>query len=203
MGNQTDFWAVVRNRRSVRSFTDQPVEQILLEKLIEAGTRAPNAHNRQSWRFVVLTDRQKMVDLAEQMGVDYYQALLKSSGNPSEAQRRVEQRHQRLTGAPVVVVLCVDTADLDHYDDDNRRDGEYLMAVQSAAMAGSYMLLAAQALGLSGVWMCAPLFAPDRVRSALDLPETWVAQGLLLLGYPVETPEFRQRKPIDDVVRWG
>jgi nitroreductase len=98
--------------------------------------------------------------------------------------------------------LCVDTADLDHYTDDSRNDGEYLMAVQSTAMAGGHMLLASQALGLAGVWMCAPLFAPDRVRSALELPDTWLAQGLLLIGFPAEEPDIRQRKPLKDVTRW-
>jgi len=202
MRNEIGFWEVVESRRSVRSFQDKPIDRQLLEKVLETGTRAPNAHNRQSWRFVTLTGKPAMENLAVQMGIEYRQALLKGGASPSEADHRVEKRRQRLTGAPVVVVLCVDSADLDQYSDNARTEGEYLMAVQSAAMAGSHMLLAAQALGLAGVWMCAPLFAPESVRVALDLPATWVAQGLLLLGYPDEEPEFRQRKPLAEVTRW-
>ncbi|HAY85131.1 MAG TPA: nitroreductase [Chloroflexi bacterium] len=202
MKDEIGFWKVVDNRRSVRRFKDKPVDRSLLERVIQTGTRAPNAHNRQSWRFVVLTGKQDMECLAEEMGIDYRKALLESGFSPADAQERVEKRRQRLTGAPAVVVLCVDTADLNLYKSKDRSEGEYLMAVQSAALAGGHMLLAAQALGLAGVWMCAPLFTPKRVRSAFELPETWHAQGLLLLGYAAEAPEFRLRKPLSEVTRW-
>ena len=76
------------------------------------------------------------------------------------------------------------------------------MAVQSAALAGGHLLLAAQALGLGGVWMCAPLFVPEVVQTALGLPADWIAQGMLLLGYPDESPDGRPRKSISEVVRW-
>lgn len=199
---QPGFWNVVENRRSVRQFSDRIVERRLLEKVIETGTLAPNAHNRQSWRFLILTQKEIMLQLAEEMGIDFRSALINNGASAEEAQERVEKRRQRLTSAPAVVILCVDTADLDQYSSQHRSEGEYLMAVQSAALAGGHMLLAGQALGLAGVWMCAPLFAPDRVQAVLDLPETWLAQGLLLIGYPEQEPRARQRKPMEEVCRW-
>ena len=199
---QPGFWNVVENRRSVRQFSGRAVERHLLEKVIETGTLAPNAHNRQSWRFLIITHRQVMLKLADEMGVDYHSALINSGLSAEEVQERVEKRRLRLTSAPAVVVLCVDTADLDQYSSKHRSDGEYLMAVQSAALAGGHMLLAAQALSLAGVWMCAPLFAPQRVQAVLDLPETWLAQGLLLIGYPEQEPRVRQRKRMEEISRW-
>jgi len=199
---QPGFWNVVENRRSVRQFSDRAVERHLLEKVIETGTLAPNAHNRQSWRFLILTQKEVMLKLAEEMGVDYHSALINSGMSTEEVQERVEKRRVRLTSAPAVVVLCVDTADLDQFSSQHRSDGEYLMAVQSAALAGGHMLLAGQALGLAGVWMCAPLFAPKRVQAVFDLPETWLAQGLLLIGYPEQEPKVRQRKRMEEVSRW-
>ena len=197
-----DLWQVVENRRSVRQFTDQPVEKALIEKILQTGTRAPNAHNRQSWRFAVLTEKTDMVRMAEAMGQDYQQVLLDGGMTPDEVAERARMRVARLTGAPVVIVVCVDTSDLDGYSDENRDTGEYLMAVQSAALAGGHMLLAAQALGLAGVWLCGPLFAPEKVRASLNLPDTWRAQGMLLIGNANESPSFRERKPLDEVVRW-
>ena len=199
---QSGFWNVVENRRSIRQFSDRPVEKPLLEKVVETGTLAPNAHNRQSWRFLILTQKEIMLQLAEEMGIDFRSALMNSGVSGEEVEERVEKRRVRLTSAPVVVVLCVDTADLDQYSSQHRSDGEYLMAVQSAALAGGHMLLAAQALGLAGVWMCAPLFAPQRVQAVLNLPETWLAQGLLLIGYPEQEPRARQRKPLEEICRW-
>jgi hypothetical protein len=48
--------------------------------------------------------------------------------------------------------------------------------------------------------MCAPLFAPEVVRSALDLPDTWQPQALILLGYPEVLPEARPRRPFSELV---
>ncbi len=202
MNEDIGFWKVINNRSSVRRFGTKIVDRNLLEKVIETGTRAPNAHNRQSWRFVILTEKSVMTRLADQMSLDYEKALLESGISPAAVLGQVNKRKERLTGAPVVVVLCVDTADLDVYQNENRNEGEYLMAVQSAALAGGYILLAAHALGLAGVWMCAPLFAQQKVREVLDLPDTWIAQGLLLLGYQAEMPEIRQRKELSEVTKW-
>ena len=83
----------------------------------------------------------------------------------------------RIAGAPVVVVVCLTLADMDHYPDARRAQAEYLMAVQSVAMAVQNLLLAAHAEGLGACWMCAPLFCGDAVRGALDLPGRLGAAG--------------------------
>ncbi|TES90202.1 MAG: hypothetical protein E3J88_04535, partial [Anaerolineales bacterium] len=70
------FWDVIGKRRSIRQFEPRPVARELIEKLLQAAILAPNAHNRQSWRFVVLTSSDDILRLAEGMGVDYHAALL-------------------------------------------------------------------------------------------------------------------------------
>jgi len=196
------FWEVLESRRSVRRFKPQPVEREIIERLLGAGVRAPNAHNNQSWRFAVLTEKADMARLVDAMRPDYEQALLDSRMDAATAAELADRRGARLTGAPLAVIICVAQDDLKSYDDETRSRGEELMAVQSAALAGGHILLAAQALGLGGVWMCAPMFVPEIVQTALDLPANWAAQGMLLLGYPDEAPELRPRKPIEEVVRW-
>ncbi|MFP4113004.1 MAG: nitroreductase family protein [Spirochaetota bacterium] len=62
----------IEKRASVRSYTDEPVSQEALDRILEAGRLAPSAKNRQSWRFVVVTDsdaRARMQDAA--FGQDY------------------------------------------------------------------------------------------------------------------------------------
>jgi len=199
---QIGFWDVLENRRSVRRFKPRPVEREVVETLLEAAVRAPNAHNNQSWRFAVLTEKTDMLRLVDAMRPDYEQALLESGMAAETAAEFADRRGARLTGAPLAVIICVACNDLKTYDDQVRSRGEELMAVQSAALAGGHLLLAAQALGLGGVWMCAPLFVPEVVQNSLGLPADWVAQGMLLLGYPDESPDGRPRKPISEVVRW-
>ncbi len=91
--------------------------------------------------------------------------------------------------------------DMDVYSDERRNLNEYLMAVQSTAMAGQNILLAAHDAGLGGCWMCAPLFCPEVVRDALDLPEDWQPQALLTIGYPAESRD-KTRRSLETSVVW-
>jgi F420 biosynthesis protein FbiB-like protein len=91
--------------------------------------------------------------------------------------------------------------DMDTYPDERRSRNEHLMAVQSTAMAGQNLLLAAHAMGLGTCWMCAPLFCPDIVRQTLALPRDWEPQGIIALGFPARIPT-KERKPVDGFLIW-
>jgi nitroreductase len=60
-----ETWDAVRARRNVRQYTDQPIPRPDLERVLEAGRRAPSASNWQPWDFVVVTDREQLVELAK------------------------------------------------------------------------------------------------------------------------------------------
>src|SRR4029077_18796347 len=100
------------------------------------------------------------------------------------------------TGAPVVIAVCFSLVDMDRYHDAARAAAERLMAVQSTAMAVQNLLLAATAHGLGACWMCAPLFCPEVVRTALDLAADWEPQALVTLGHPASTGKPATRKPV-------
>ncbi|GAB4581402.1 MAG: nitroreductase family protein [Anaerolineales bacterium] len=189
----------IRSRRSVRRFLPDPVPQTVIERLLKTGTFASSAHNRQPWRFAVLTTPKAKTRLADAMGAVFRRDLQADGLPPDEIEKQVTRSHTRLCEAPIVIMLCLTMADMDTYPDEKRQHAEYLMATQSVAMAGGTILLAAHAEGLGGVWVCAPLFAPDTVRRALSLPLDWEPQGMLLLGYPAVQPEARARKPIEQV----
>lgn len=188
----------ILSRRSVRRFLPDPVERSLLERVLEAAQWAPSAHNRQPWRFAVLTSEAARVKLGEAMGADFRRDLLASGLPLLEVEQQVERSCRRIREAPAAVLLCLEMTEMDTYPDRRRQEAEYLMAVQSAAMAGENLLLAAHTLGLGGVWVCAPLFAQETARAALGLPLDWQPQGLILLGYPAKFPEARPRRPLND-----
>jgi nitroreductase len=60
-----ETWDAVRSRRNVRQYTDQPIDRADLERILEAGRRAPSASNWQPWNFVVVTDRDQLTELAK------------------------------------------------------------------------------------------------------------------------------------------
>ena len=185
----TEFVKLAHGRRAIRRYTDQPVPPELLNQLLETATWAPSAHNRQPWRFAVLEAPASKEKLARAMG-QHLRADRTADGDPPEAiERDVARSFARITGAPVLIVVCLTLADMDRYPDGRRRQAERTMAVQSVAMAAQTLWLAAHAAGLGACWLCAPLFVPELVVETLHLPPDWEPQGLLTLGWPAEEKE--------------
>ncbi len=177
------------------------MSRALLERLLETATWAPSAHNRQPWRFAVLTTWADKDRLARAMG-QRLRADRQADGDPAGAiERDVARSHARITGAPVVVVLCLSLADMDRYPDEGRQQAERTMAVQSVAMAAQNLWLLAHEAGLGACWLCAPLFVPELVRTTLALPADWEPQGLMTLGWPAEQKE-KTRAPWESRVRF-
>ncbi len=196
-----DLHAWLRSRRSVRRFRPDTVPSDMVTRILETATWAPNAHNRQPWRFVQLSSHESRESLAGAMGTEFQRTLTAEGLTAHEISVQLERSRARILEAPVAILLCLDINVLDKYEDPARTQGEYLMGVQSVALAGGQLLLAAHAESLAGVWICAPLFTPAEISRSLGLPESWQAQGLILLGYPVKIPEERPRNSISDVRR--
>jgi coenzyme F420-0:L-glutamate ligase/coenzyme F420-1:gamma-L-glutamate ligase len=192
----------LRSRRSIRRFTEQLVETDLLKSIIATSTYAPSAHNSQPWRYAVIATQTKKKELAYGMAAEFERDLSRDGLSGEEIQKRLKRSRNRIEQAPVVIIICLDISGLDQYSDDRRQEAETIMGIQSTSMAGLQLLLAAEAEGLGGVWTCGPLFAPGSVRSVLHLPESWRPQGMILLGYPGETPQGKEIKPIAEVVKF-
>jgi nitroreductase len=133
------------------------------------------------------------------MSVEYRDALVADGTSAPNVAIAVGKAHAQIMSAAVVVIICVDPSEMDTYPDTKRQDAEMLMALQSAANAGTTLLLAAHAEGLGAVWNCAPLFAPAAVTHALDLPTTWQPQAMILIGVPSGTPTTRGRRALSEV----
>lgn len=195
------FWRLLQGRRSIRRYQDRPVARELIEQILTAALWAPSAHNRQPWRFCVVSDEDAKQRLSARMSEQWRRDLGADGADPVFIEKRVAISHARLTGAAALIVASVSMEEMDVYPDAKRADAEWIMAVQSTALACQNLLLAAHHFGLGACWMCAPLFVPDLVRSALDLPAAWHPQALITLGYPAETKE-KDRAPLDQRVIW-
>lgn len=194
----------LRSRRSVRRFKSTTVDMSILNRILETATYAPSAHNRQPWRFVILTRPESKIKLSEALAADFRHDLLAEGASNTEIESRINRSTARLTNSPVVVILCLDMSEMDIYSDvdGNRSKGERTMAVQSVASAGVLLMLSARAEGLDSFWTCAPLFAPQTVRETLNLTSSWEPQAMILMGYSAEIPAEKRLKPLGDVVRF-
>ncbi len=195
------FWHLIRGRRSIRRYTGETVPPELLTRILEAATWAPSAHNRQPWRFCVVTTDAVQEQLSARMAARWRADLSRDGVDASVIERRVAISHARITGAAALIVPSVSMEEMDSYPDARRDEAERLMAVQSVALATQNLLLAAHHYGLGACWMCAPLFVPDLVRNALGLSDAWQPQALITVGYPAEMKQ-KERAPIDTRVVW-
>jgi nitroreductase len=167
-----EFFEVVRARQSIRLFTSEPVEEEKLEAILDAAVnRAPSAGNMQSYRVYVVTrlsDRQAL--------------------------RKVARDREYMTSAPVVLVFCTDTG----HSAERYRERAARYSIQDAAIAATFAMLAATALGLASVPVGA--YDDDGVWKVLGEPEGIVPVLMLPIGYPAERPERRPRRPVSDLV---
>jgi coenzyme F420-0:L-glutamate ligase/coenzyme F420-1:gamma-L-glutamate ligase len=190
------------SRRSIRRYQpDRPVPREVLESILAAATYAPSAHNRQPWRFVVITSPDVRRDLALAMGARLRSDLMADNVPLDAIDKDTNRSFSRINGAPALVLACLSMIDMDKYPDEKRSAAERLMAAQSTALAVQNLLLAAHAEGLGACWMCAPLFCPDVVSGQLDLPVDWEPQALITMGYPAEQKQST-RQPPETRVLW-
>jgi len=193
------------SRRSYkRPFVERPVDPLLIEKIVETTRWAPSAHNAQPWRFIVVVDKERRQTLAKEMGILFRDDLAKTGLSPSQVQVRVKHSVDVFTSAPVLVLVCGETAGtMDVYPDDSRRAAESTMFIQSIANAICYFMLAAHACSLATSWYCAPLFAKTTVRDVLHLPPAWDPQAFVTVGYPTGAPLTPPaRQPVEAILKF-
>lgn len=181
---------LIRARRSIRRYHARPVPPEQIERLLDCATRAPSSHNRQPWRFVVITTAAVKAQLADRMGERLKADRLREAERVVEIDRDVSRSRERITSAPVVIIVCLSSIDLDEAR-------ERMMALQSVAAAIENLLLAAHEARLGACWMAAPLYCPDVVREVLRLPDAWEAQALITVGYPADANAGQRRERID------
>lgn len=151
-----DTLRVIQQRKSVRTYTDQPVSREQLMTLVKAAMAAPTAVNKQPWAFVVVTEREGLNKLAEVMP------------------------YAKMTAqAQAGIVVCGDLSlalpgDAQAY------------WIQDCSAATENLLLAAESMGLGAVWTGAyPIEERvQSLRKLLNLPETIVPLALIPIGYP-------------------
>jgi coenzyme F420-0:L-glutamate ligase / coenzyme F420-1:gamma-L-glutamate ligase len=200
--SDAELAANIEGRRSVRRYQSSSIDREVVKRLLTTASSAPSAHNKQPWRFAVLDTFESRHMLAQAMGRKLRQDRTADGDASDLIEADVDRSYQRITQAPVAIVLCVEMRDMQHYPDQGRNEAEYLMAVQSTAMAAQNLMLAARAEGLGACVMCAPLFCPEVVIESLKLAPEWRAQMLVTIGEPAAPAKNRPRLPLDQITQW-
>jgi nitroreductase len=184
-----DFFAVARSQRAHRVFTDDPVPDALIGRILDAATYAPSAENRQPWEFVVVRDpviRARIGDLMQRAWEEHGRTHSEGRLPPALLADVDRGATGTISAAPVLVVVAADTT-------------RSLPATVPSSIfpALQNLLLAAQAVGLgSALTTIATVFA-DELRAVVGLPESVVPVAVAPLGVPARALGPPRREPYE------
>jgi nitroreductase len=174
----------IKNRRSIRKFKADPVDEKTVETVLDAARLAPSWANTQCWKFVVVRDAQTKSALAD--------SIIPNptiGSNPAINGVRI---------APVVIVALAEKGLSGCYSGRTLTVmGEYWFLFD-VALALENLALAATSMGLGTVHV--GLFDHAKVARILSVPDNYYVVTMVPLGYPEFQPNPRPRKPLNEVV---
>jgi nitroreductase len=183
-----DFFDVALAQRACRAFTDEPIDDATVERLLEVATHAPSAENMQPWVFVVVRADDVRAELGELMRRAW------EGGGRQASEGRLDRRvladvDQGLTGgiaaAPVLIVAGADTT----------RCHRSTVA-SSLFPALQNLLLAANAMGLGSALTTIAAAHAEELRAIVGFPETVVPVAVVPIGRPARGLGRPRREPV-------
>jgi nitroreductase len=176
----------IKTRRSIRKYKSTPVDERMIETILEAARWAPSWHNNQCWRFVVVRNTEIKDKLAGTL-------IVVDPGRPNRAAEAIKN-------APVAIVVCAEVGRSGYSGREPREPvtdkGEFWYMFDTA-LAMQNLMLAAHSLGLGTV--PAGAFDAKKAAQILGVTPGFCVVSMSPLGYPDETPPARPRKALAEI----
>lgn len=184
-----DVMEAIYNRRSVRAYTDQPVDKATVEALIKAATHAPSSMNEQPWAFAVIQNAKQLAQWSERVKASVLKRLKPESPFAKYRDMISNPDYHVFHRAGTLIIICARP---------DAHNGE-----EDCSLAAQNLMLAAYAMGLGTcpIGFARPWLNQARIKRSLSIPDDYVPVFPVVVGYPSgETPPVQRRAP--EILVW-
>lgn len=181
MNQTTDL---LSNHRSIRKFTNKPVEEALLNTIVNAARCAATSNHVQAYTIIRVKDKENRRQIARLSGPQVW----------------VEQ-------APIFLVFCADLTRLksacEIHDSSAETGGaeQFVVATVDTALVAQNLMVAAESHKIGGVFIGGIRNDPQKVCELLDIPDNAYPLFGMCLGYPDQAPDLKPRLPLDLILK--
>jgi len=185
----------IKKRRSIGKMSDARPTREQIERLLEAATHAPNHHNVQPWRFIVLAGEARAevgglmaASLAERLGATA------TAFDPEKAQVLINKERHKLLRSPIVIVVV----------SEQPRQPKVLAIenIEATAAAVQNILLTAEEMGLAAMWRTGDAAADPRVKGWLGVDAADHIVAFVYLGFPAIPKLERHPVSFEEKTTW-
>lgn len=175
---------LLKSHRSIRKFKEDKVDEEKIVEIIEAAQSASTSSFVQAYTIIKVNDCEARKQIAELSGDQFY-----------------------VETAPVFLVFCADLNRLDltcRMNDTEMKDGfteTFIIATVDAALAAQNALIAAESLGLGGVYIGGIRNNPEKMCELLDIPQNVYPVFGMCIGYPNQNPDVKPRLPLEVIYK--
>jgi nitroreductase len=193
-----DLWEVMSTARAIRRYRDEPVDQSIIDRCLQAATWAPSGGNQQLWRFIELRSPELRAIIGDgareswEIMTEFYGLSVPDPEDQHPRARTVRTMHDYMMGAatvPICFLFCVQP----------QRGTTALEAGGSIFPAMQNFLLAARSQGLGASVALWHRSKEDQLRPIIGIPDDWEVASTVTAGWPVGRHGPLNRKPIDKV----
>jgi nitroreductase len=183
-----DLKEAIYNRRAVRAFSNDPVDEAVLRDLIDAAIQAPSAVNEQPWIFCVIRDRTTLADLSRRAKAHMLATTPAGLLSHHFGEILHDPKFDIFYGAPTLIVICSAT--------------DSAWATENCALAAENLMLTAHAAGLGTCWIgfSGPWLGSAEGKAFLQLPPTARPVAPIIVGHPAAPADPVPRKA--PTIRW-
>ena len=194
-----DVLSAIENRRSIRKFSTNTIDNETIRNIIKAGINAPSPKNSQPWKFVVVKEsKQELITIIEE-GLEEIKTNFGMLLDEKNFLLSAEATLNIIKEAPIIIFV-INTENKQEHGKTRVKKYMEMANILSIGAVVENMLLASHKYGIGSLWIGDIYFTINEISRWLQTDRQIAAA--IALGYPDEKPSPKVRKGLDELVEW-